>query len=74
MVRGDLTSDLISTVELANFYLSYRILCKQKMVEQEPKPKLPACVQGCFHFAPLNYRLSQMDYHNESGRIKSSRA
>ena len=25
---------------------------------------------GCFHFAPLSYRLSQMDYHVEVGGLK----
>ena len=27
---------------------------------------------GCFHFAPLNYRLSQMDYHMEVGGLKGA--
>ena len=27
---------------------------------------------GCFHFAPLNYRLSQMDYPEEVGGLKGA--
>ena len=50
-VFASIESDLITKVELAKCHLSYRIIYKRKMMEQEFKLKPLACVQGCSHCA-----------------------